>query len=147
MLLKIIGKLFVGYAGTVTGVTRCSVTSCHSTMAATAHAVYTFPSWFLAKAVSLVAWRTNVSEIGMLINVRNYSPDGEVFARVSNGDMDKLRLMFHEKKALPNDIEKSWGQTALDVRYILLSNLDFARLIYGAVGDRSRSSRHLPASS
>ena len=109
MLLKIIGKLFVGYAGTVTGVTRCSVISCHSTMAATAHAVYTFPSWFLAKAVSLVAWRTNVSEIGMLINVRNYSPDGEVFAWVSNGDMDKLRLMFHEKKASPNDIEKSWG--------------------------------------
>ena len=85
MLLKIIGKLFVSYAGTVTGVTRCSVISYSSTIAATTHAVYTFPSWFLAKAVSLIAWRTNVSEIGMLINIRNYSPDGEVFARVSNG--------------------------------------------------------------
>ena len=111
----ILGKLLVGYSGTLVGIDECSST-CRNNAVFNIQVTYVFPGWFVAKAISMSFWRTHQSPLTVFLAVRNYTEDRQLFHHIRSEDLDGVRYLLQHKRVSPNDLETSRGGTALHVR-------------------------------
>ena len=117
-----IGALFMGYTGCPVGaLRRCTETTCQFQSTFRAYFYYLFPSWFLAKALTITLMNAFLNEISISLTVRNVVSSGaEIFRFVEMNDVDGLRRLFDLGLASPNDSTES-GQTALTVGHLSYS--------------------------
>lgn len=113
-LSDILGKLLIGYSGTLVAMSECSNT-CRKDGVYNAQVTYVFPLWFVAKAISVFVWRKQRS-LTVSLAVRNLTEDWKLFHYIVSGDLPSLKSLVHRKRVSPNDFEISSGRTALHVR-------------------------------
>ena len=121
-LEKVLGKLFIAYAGSPVGFTsRCDLASCHSTIGCRAHVSYAFPSWFCAKAITSLFFASPLGDPSMALVVRRVVPQNAELFQLANIDDDEgIRRLLSARMASPMDIQFETGRTALHVS--LLNN-------------------------
>ena len=120
--LSLVGKLFIGYAGTPIGSIPCSVRSCRKSVAFSAKATYIFPAWFVGKSISLLLWKRQQAELSMLLKIRNYSQDEKIFQYLAIKDWTKVEYLIRHDRVSPNDLESTYGQTLIHVSLFHLSS-------------------------
>ena len=77
---------------------------------------YTFPPWLIRNTLISILIRTLNNEITTSLTLRNLvSPGAPVFHYIASNNVDGLRRLFTNRLANPNDIEGSYGTSALAV--------------------------------
>ena len=116
---NIIGALFSGYSGYPReAFRRCNKSNCRGQQVFKTSIVYTFPLWFLNKALSatLIAGLQNEIQVSLRVT-RIVSSTSESFRMIWKNDVDGLKRLFTQRLASPNDVLPN-GQTALLVRQL-----------------------------
>lgn len=120
-----IGRLFVGYSGyPLNARARCTVANCNIQSDSWTCVDYAFPSWLLARSLTIILVTRSYGEINVSLRVRRLvSSSAEIFRLCRLDDVGGLRRLFDKGLASPNDAEVRSGATALFVSY-------FSELVY-----------------
>ena len=118
-LRQFCGALFVGYIGNPFLRAKCDRPSCNRPTARSMRLNYSFPSWFVHKAVVAFVQESPLGEpvFGLILRKTIYKGEKGfgMFDRAKNDDVLGLKNYFESGAALPNDIHGMSGQTALQV--------------------------------
>jgi hypothetical protein len=119
LLDQILGSLIVGFAGSLFNTIRCNQTMCANRDAKKGFRMdlkYFFPRWALQK-VFLMTLEVMQAQPTMVIAVRNTLPaNSELYTATQDGNVTRLKYLFNNRLAFPNDIGGMYGDTALHVR-------------------------------
>ena len=97
---RLIGKLFLGYAGLPLVFRSCTVLGCRQDSSKLAKMTYKFPSWFWQRAVSLAFSSTSGTGPELLLRVPYVRPaHSEWFICARMGDADGLKRLLHNGQA------------------------------------------------
>lgn len=99
-LERLIGKLFLGYAGLSSGFRSCTVLECRQDSSKLAKVTYRFPSWFWQRAVNVVFSYTSSTGPELLLRLPYVRPaHSEWFICARMGDADGLKRLLHNGQA------------------------------------------------
>jgi hypothetical protein len=113
---KLVGSLFIGYSGVPILRQKCNQHSCHLESQPLMYVTYYFPTWFLARMVSLMISTTPLAgPVVSLKTQRTVSGDADIFTCAKTGDINKMKYLFQNGLASPHDVSFSSGITALHV--------------------------------
>ena len=120
-----IGRLFVGYSGyPLNARIRCTEASCKPRSGFWTYVDYVFPSWLLAKSLSITLVTRSYGEINVSLSVRRFvSAGAEIFRLCQLDDVSGLQNLFNRGLASPNDIMFAGGRSALTVSHSFRSLL------------------------
>jgi hypothetical protein len=113
---RLLGSLFIGYSGIPRLRPKCNEHSCHLESQPLLYITYFFPAWFLARTMSLMI--STIPLAGPLVSLkmqRAVPGDAEIFVCAKTGNIDKMKSLFRQGLASPNDVALSSGITALHV--------------------------------
>jgi len=133
LLDRVVGALFVGYAGLPLLRPTCNIGTCLNQLTRSLQVSYTFPAWLLAKTVNIVTATTCNGEPTLGLKVRNrveYTSENSIFCLARNGDNAGIISLFQKREASPNDIAIRGGQTALNVSAISFCSNPFGPLSF-----------------
>ena len=118
-LKDLIGRILLGYAGSIVNPTpECTEATCQSAKQFHGYISYMFPKWFLAKVLTVTAWRYRTSDLHFVLGVRHYATNDDLFQQIFSGDLPELQKLLFEQKVNPNYVERGRGETALHVSII-----------------------------
>lgn len=113
---RALGSLFIGYSGQPFGFMKCTDRSCRNRSVFSARICYTFPTWFLKKAINLSLRNSASQEICININIRALvSCSTDLFRLTFQDDDHGLQRLFSSGGAHPMDLEMVSHQSALQV--------------------------------
>lgn len=127
LLSKIFGILFVGYSGLPVVSFKCDHVHCQRHSSRYVEATYLFPDWFLARAVYLVVGTPYMSDpvFGLVVHRRlKYGSENSIFRMAREGNAVGIKSLLESRKGSPNDVESTYGSTALIVRDLLCPHKD-----------------------
>lgn len=117
-LKSLVGRLLLGYSGSLTNSSpSCTDDTCQNATPFHGRITYTFPRWFLARALTITAWRYRSSDLHFVVGVRRYAPNDDLFQQIFVGDLPQFRRLLFEQRVNPNFVERGRGETALHVGY------------------------------
>ena len=100
LLERLVGKLFLGYAGLSSAFRRCTVLGCRQDSSKLAKMTYKFPSWFWRRAVSLAFSYTSRTGPELLLRFPSVRPaHSEWFICARMGDADGLKRLLQNRQA------------------------------------------------
>lgn len=134
---KLFGALFIGYvvvqlahvnklnqanvprySGLPVLSPKCNSKNCRNQAAYSLEITYRFPQWLLAKAIYLVAAKTCTGDpvFGLTVQRRVDRTRQDTIIQFANlGNNEVIRIMLDKREASPNDIDFSFGGSALQV--------------------------------
>ena len=117
MLHEAFGTLFVGYSGyPAASFHRCTEPNCLSSSTFRSYVHYLFPSWFLAKALTLTLMTIYCGEVRVSLATRSLVSGGaEIFRFVMMDDVSGIKDLFSKRLASPDDSDSFNGDAALGV--------------------------------
>lgn len=116
ILQPIIGSLFVGYSGIPRERSSCDEKSCQLRSQPVVYVTYFFPSWFIARAMSVMLATTPLAGPVVSLKVQRTVPgDADIFTYAKLGDVDKLKILFDQGLVSPHDISFQSGITPMHV--------------------------------
>ena len=116
-LVGIFGWIYVDISGWQSLQLACDSTECRLPSQPMARVTYFFPTWFLARAVSLMLSSTPLAgPVASLKVQRTVSQDAAIFTYARIGDVEKVKYLFEQGLASPHDVSYRSGVTALHVR-------------------------------
>lgn len=116
ILQSIIGSLFVGYSGMPRQRLSCDETSCQLQSQPVVYVTYFFPSWFLARAISVMVATTPLAGPVVSLKVQRTVPgDADIFTYARLGNVDKIKTLFEQGLASPHDVSFQSGITPMHV--------------------------------
>ena len=150
-LERLVGKLFLGYAGLSSVFRSCTVLECRQDSSKLAKVTYRFPSWFWQRAINFEFSYTSSTGPELLLRLPYVRPaHSEWFICARMGDADGLKRLLHNGQAgrtlrsphwyglresanwvLVHDVDSTFGLTALHVGVILI---DLGRELMVTVG-------------
>lgn len=122
LLNQVIRALFVGYAGLPLLSSKCDILTCSNQFSHSLRFSYTFPSWFLAKTVNIVAATAYTGEPAFGLVVRNrveYNSENSHFQFARDGNIAGITHLLQTRRASPNDVALNGGQTALNASTLI----------------------------
>ena len=116
LLQNLIGSLFIGYSGLPMLTKPCDQYACHQRAQPTSSVTYYFPSWFLARTLSILFSSTPLAGPVVSLKCQRTVPrDADIFKIARAGNVDKMRDLFEKGLASPHDVNFESGGTALRV--------------------------------
>jgi hypothetical protein len=117
LLNEVFGTMSVGYVGVPLFSSPCNEKRCKPRPSASARITYQFPSWIMARAVSmLVSSKTAGPEL-QLRTLRIINPNSDIFRLAITGDVNGMKSMFKDGLASIYDIDnRRWS--LLHVRWL-----------------------------
>ncbi|KAL8647550.1 MAG: hypothetical protein Q9210_005490 [Variospora velana] len=115
-LESIFGNLFLGYSGLPSAIRKCTVLGCRQDSPKLVKMTYRFPYWFWQRAVNIwfsYTYSTGPQLMLRLTCVRDNRSEWFEYARM--GDVEGLKRLLVNKQAGPQDVDATWGMTALHV--------------------------------
>jgi hypothetical protein len=117
---KVIGKMFIGYAGLPILNRRCDFRGCTHQRSPSIVVEYWFPWWFVAMNIKLdFSYLTAAGPQIHLTTTRRVPDNSPAIACVMQSDIDGLKHLFSKGLAHPRDVSDSRGFTLMRVRYNL----------------------------
>jgi len=116
LLESIFGTIHVGVTGALTSRTPCTERLCKRQKHRTAHFVYRFPTWMLARAITL-SYSTRSSMQIVLRAPRIISDDAPILRFAAVGDLASIRSLMSRGLGSPADVGTSYGLTALHIAF------------------------------
>lgn len=117
LLDGLLGTLFVGYSGSPLLTQRCDQVSCSGRKNSSTSFIYQFPRWFLISR--MIQLKAKVTALyGPEVSLRfNRVVDGKalVFYYATTGDLSKMKELFQQGCASPNDVRFDSGWTPFHV--------------------------------
>ncbi|KAF2838004.1 hypothetical protein M501DRAFT_163004 [Patellaria atrata CBS 101060] len=111
---KVIGKMFIGYAGLPFLNKKCDFRGCRHQRAPTVIMEYWFPWWFVAMNVKLdFKYLPTVGSQFQVTTSRRVPDNSQSIAFVMQRDIDGLRYLFNNGLASPRDVSDSRGFTLM----------------------------------
>jgi hypothetical protein len=115
MLERVVGKLFLGYAGMPLFIPKCNVPDCQKAQTARVSMEYWFPTSYLSQ---IVRFQLAIENTGpqFALNFLRRVPDtaqGVFFAQA--GNIDGLKDLFKRGLASPRDVSTTRGYSLLRV--------------------------------
>lgn len=112
---RALGALFIGYSGLPIINAACNERNCRNRARTLVQLDYHFPTWFLARKLSISMSTSLVLGIeGTLSMPRMVSWSSPLWRMARMGRIDVIQMMFSEGKASPFDVN-AYGQSALHV--------------------------------
>ena len=112
-----LGTLFIGYSGSPLLSQRCDQVSCRGRKNSSTSFIYQFPRWFLISR--MIQLKAKVTALyGPEVSLRfNRVVDGKalVFYYATTGDLSKMKKLFQQGCASPNDVRFDSGWTPFHV--------------------------------
>ena len=112
-----LGTLFIGYSGSPLLSHRCDQVSCRGRKNSSTSFIYQFPRWFLISR--MIQLKAKVTALyGPEVSLRfNRVVDGKalVFHYATTGDLSKMKELFLQGCASPNDVRFDSGWTPFHV--------------------------------
>jgi len=119
LLRQALGCLFVGFSGIFLPWMSCDKTTCLRQGRPNMVVQYSFPQWFLQRAVFLILQNSSGFGPQMQLRIpRVVSDQAEIFWHSLNGDTEAIKQLLSSGLASPNDVGVSDNYTAL-----LVSNI------------------------
>ena len=116
VLQPVIDSLFIGYSGMPRQGLNCDEISCQLQSQPVVYFTYFFPSWFLARAISVMFATTPLAGPVVSLKVqRTVSGDADIFTYAKLGDVDKIKNLFEQGLASPHDVSFQSGITPMHV--------------------------------
>ena len=109
---RILGKLFLGYAGMPLMSRRCDTASCVRKQTPCLNMEYWFPGWFLSHIIRLqVRYQPAVGPHMELSTLRRVPEGAQCIAFALSGNIDGLKDLFIRGLASPKDVDagRGWG--------------------------------------
>ncbi len=129
ILQPVLGSLFVGYSGMPRERLLCDEKSCQLQSQPVVYVTYFFPSWFLARAMSVMFATTPLAGPVVSLKVQRTVPgDAEIFTYAKLGDVNKMKILFEQGLASPHDVSFQSGITPMHVSERFSSNLLKSRI-------------------
>ena len=123
LLHRVLGTLFIGYVGIPRLTPSCDTRTCIRRSSFTAMVTYTFPMWFLARAVFMVIKMSSYLGPQFSLTVsRIVAHSSAIFEYAVRGDIDDLKEILSHRIASPCDISYPEGYSVLMVRPILFTD-------------------------
>ena len=113
---RLLGQLFVGYAGLPLVSRRCTIDACRRQQAPHVNIQYWFPLWFLAQIVRLqVSYQPTFGPQIQLTTLRRVPDSAPCIAFAIAGNIEGLKVLFTQGLASPYDVSESRGLSVLGV--------------------------------
>ena len=115
-----LGTLFIGYSGSPLLSQRCDQVSCRGRRNSSTSFIYQFPRWFLiSRMIQLKAKVTKLygPELSLRFN-RVIDGCALVFYYATTGDLCKMKKLFQQGCASPNDVRFDSGWTPFHVSIV-----------------------------
>ena len=119
LLDGLLGSLFIGYSGSPLLRQRCDQVSCRGRRNSSTSFIYQFPQWFfISRMIQLKAKVTTLygPELSLRFN-RVIDGTAFVFYYATTGDLCKMKELFQQGCASPNDVRFDSGWTPLHVSF------------------------------
>ncbi|KAH8432453.1 uncharacterized protein LDX57_010089 [Aspergillus melleus] len=115
LLNRVLGRLFVGYAGLPLFSPKCSVTTCRKSRASQVNMEYWFPLGFLSSAIVRlqIGYQPNIGTLLQLDTMRRVPDTAQCVSFALNGDIDGLKYLFDKGLASPRDVSTTRGYSVL----------------------------------
>lgn len=112
---RVLGRLFVGYAGVPSLGSKCDSAACTGSRASQFTLEYWFPFTFLSSAIVRlqVGYQPNLGTLLQLDTLRRVPDSAQCVSFALNGDIAGLKHLFHKGLASPRDVSASRGYTLL----------------------------------
>ena len=116
LLDKLLGTLFLGYAGFPYVTPQCDNEKCIQRLSLTGLITYLFPSWLLARAVVLASRLSSTNGLEFSLRIpRVISATAPIWNFCQVGDIDGVKGLFQQGLASPLDVGCWNGFTPLTV--------------------------------
>lgn len=112
---QILGSLFIGFSSLPFIAPRCTERSCTRRSPFSATFTYQFPSWLIARVVSLIFITTAAGDPAACLKIRHVNRDFSIFRMASIGDVTGIQSLLKQKVAHPS-ATFCGGWTPLHVR-------------------------------
>ena len=95
----------------------CNKEGCSNQYSRTLQVSYTFPMWLVSRTGDFVAAMTHTGEprFGLKIRNRVAMTENSILTFARNGNTQGIIELFKKRKASPNDVSSSYGQSVLHV--------------------------------
>ncbi|PLB48481.1 ankyrin [Aspergillus steynii IBT 23096] len=115
LLNRVLGRLFVGYAGLPLFSPKCSVGTCRKSRASQVNLEYWFPLGFLSSAIVRiqVGYQPNIGTLLKLDTLRRVPDTAQCVSFALHGDIDGLKYLFEKGLASPRDVSTTRGYSFL----------------------------------
>ena len=121
----VVGTLFMGYTGRPLIRLGCDYKTCKRHSPFRLRVTYSFPTWFLAKVIYLVAETSHMGNPSFMLTMRRRLPKHHGFSLIGKtrgGDIQGIKSLLEQRLASPNDVHALLGSTALHVSYLTASD-------------------------
>ncbi|KAB8073560.1 ankyrin [Aspergillus leporis] len=115
LLNRVLGRLFVGYAGLPLFSPKCNSSTCKKSRASQVNLEYWFPLGFLSSAIMRlqVGYQPNIGILLQLDTLRRVPDTAQCVSFALNGDIEGLKYLFEKGLASPRDVSTSRGYSVL----------------------------------
>lgn len=112
---RVIGQLFLGYAGLPLTSQKCDLDSCQRQQAPYVSMEYWFPLWFLAQIMRLqLSYRPTLGP-QIQLTLRRVPDSAPCLAFAIGGNIEGLKMLFAQGLASPYDVSETRGLSVLGV--------------------------------
>lgn len=115
VLNRVLGQLFVGYAGLPALSPKCSVEGCQKSRASQISLEYWFPWGFFSSTIvrMQVGYQSNIGTMLQLDTLRRVPDTAQCVNFALHGDIDGLKYLFSHGLASPRDVSTTRGYSVL----------------------------------
>ncbi|CAG8018580.1 unnamed protein product [Penicillium salamii] len=115
LLNRVLGRLFVGYAGLPLFSPKCDLEACRKSRASQVSLEYWFPLGFLSSTIVRlqVGYQPNIGTLLQLDTLRRVPDTAQCVSFALNGDIDGLKYLFKNGLASPRDVSTTRGYSVL----------------------------------
>lgn len=112
---RVLGQLFVGYAGLPLFGSRCNSEACEKSRASQIALEYWFPMGFLSSTIARlqVGYQPDIGPFVQLDTLRRVPDSAQCVNFALNGDIEGLKHLFNNGLASPRDVSTSRGYSLL----------------------------------
>lgn len=110
----VIGSLFVGYTGFTPFSSSCDLRDCHGRSHSTTQITYTFPWWFMSRALAMTIAYCQPNGPELCLRVFRVRPrNADIFSASYVGNVERVKKLLSEGSASVLDVEHGSKKTAL----------------------------------
>ncbi|MCJ1356794.1 MAG: hypothetical protein MMC33_006790 [Icmadophila ericetorum] len=115
LLRNMLGNLYVKYSSFSLKGTWCSKEQCRGPIALILRMKYLFPSWFLARSITIEVLSSYSHDLTVRLKVRRRlsSTDANLFLMINNGNAKGVMSILESQRCNPNDVSSRTGWTPL----------------------------------
>jgi hypothetical protein len=125
---RLLGKLFLGYNSLPLVGTKCSEPSCSQRSPFSATITYYFPTWLIARMISLILITTTTGDPAACIKIRPINFDFSIFHFSSEGNTAGAKSIIRHRTAHPSGPYRGYVAVIIPKTYYCANDVVAGRL-------------------